>query len=97
MNRDDYLRPLRALLRELVRQLRQDLPLASVCRNLLKERRDQTFRDFTPKERMMAALADLVSLCILLAVSPAVREAAGLAARSVTNCMLFQVSMASYV
>ncbi|KAF4517621.1 hypothetical protein B566_EDAN002852 [Ephemera danica] len=70
-----------ALLRELVRQLRHDLPLGALCRNLLKERRDQAFRDFTPKERMMAALADLVSLCILLAVSPAVREAAGLLSR----------------
>jgi hypothetical protein len=30
---------------------------------------------------MMAAIADLISLCILLAVSPAVREAASLLAR----------------
>lgn len=82
MNRDDYLKPLRLFLRELVRMLRADMPLVTFSRSLMRDRsKDQIFRDFGSKERMLVAIADLVCLCILLGISPAVREAASLLAR----------------
>jgi integrator complex subunit 1 len=88
MNRDDYLKPLRLFLRELVRMLRADMPLVTFSRSLMRDRsKDQVFRDFAPKERMLVAIADLVCLCILLGISPAVREAASLLARY--DSMLF--------
>jgi hypothetical protein len=47
MNREDYLRPLRALLREAVRVARSDLNVPALCRGLMADRSDlQAFRDF---------------------------------------------------
>lgn len=85
LNRDDYLRALRALLREVVRALRQDLPLPTFCAALLQasmqERRRAAIREFEFKDRLMSSLADLTTLCVFLAVSPSVRESAVLVAR----------------
>jgi integrator complex subunit 1 len=85
LNRDDYLRALRGLLREMVRNLRQDLPLTAFCSSLLqatlREHREQIIRDFEFKDRLMTSLMDLTTLCIFLAVSPSVRESASLVAR----------------
>lgn len=79
LNREDYLRPLRALLREVVRVLRHDLSLTALCRGLLQERKEP--RDFEFRDRMFASIADLVTLCIFLGISPGVREASSLLAR----------------
>ena len=85
LSRDDYLRALRALLREVVRALRHDLPLPIFCAALLQasmhDRRRMAIREFEFKDRLMSSLADLTTLCIFLAVSPAVRESAVLVAR----------------
>nr|CAD7453362.1 unnamed protein product [Timema tahoe] len=92
MNREDYLRPLRILVREIVRVLRHDVNLSVLCRGLM-EKKDNTppFRDFefklsdlcslTLQERMFVSVVDLVTLCIFLAISPQVREASSLLAR----------------
>lgn len=57
LNREDYLRALRALLRELVRALRQDLPLPIFCYALLQaslhERRSQSIREFEFKVNVL--------------------------------------------
>lgn len=81
MNRDDYLRSLRALLREIVRVLKHDISLTSFCRGLMQERTDQLFREFEYKERMFIGIADLITLCVFLAISTTVREAASLVAK----------------
>ncbi|XP_021917589.1 integrator complex subunit 1 [Zootermopsis nevadensis] len=83
MNREDYLRPIRALLREIVRVLRHDINISGLCRGLMLDRKDSApqFRDFEFKERMFVSITDLITLCSLLAVSPSVREAAALLAR----------------
>ncbi|XP_067009610.2 integrator complex subunit 1 [Anabrus simplex] len=99
MNRDDYLRPLRALLREIVRVLRHDMDLTSFCRGLMQDRKDfPQFRDFEFKERMFASVADLITLCIFLAISPSVREASTLLARGdkreITTLNNFQMQVA---
>lgn len=51
MNKDDYLRPLRALLREVVRVLRHEMNLPALCRGLMADRKEMTqqFRDFEHK------------------------------------------------
>ncbi|KAJ4450136.1 hypothetical protein ANN_01543, partial [Periplaneta americana] len=83
MNREDYLRPIRALLREIVRVLRHDINISALCRGLMLDRKDSApqFRDFEFKERMFVSITDLITLCILLAISPAVKEASSLLAR----------------
>lgn len=78
LNREDYLRPLRALLREIVRVCRYDLNLQAMCMNLMKERPEYIalVEAFEFKERVFLSIVDLICLCLLLAVSPQVREAA---------------------
>lgn len=75
MNREDYLRPLRALLREIVRVCRNDINLLIFSRALLYVRRE-VIVGFEFKQRMFSSLVDLLCLCMFLAVSPQVKEAA---------------------
>ncbi|KAK6637842.1 hypothetical protein RUM44_008264 [Polyplax serrata] len=82
LNRDDYHRPLRALLREIVRVLRYDINLIELCRGLMADKKDNpTFRDFEFKERMFYAVVDLIALSCFLGVSPAVKESVNLVGR----------------
>lgn len=78
MNREDYLRPLRALLREIVRVCRHDIKLIIFSRTLMAERQDlsQQLLNFEFKERVFISLVDLLCLCMLLAISPQLKEAA---------------------
>lgn len=84
MNREDYLRPLRALLREIVRVCRHDINLIAFARTLMAERPDiaQQLLNFEFKDRMFMSIADLLCLCMLLAISPQVKEAATLSQRA---------------
>ncbi|XP_038064280.1 integrator complex subunit 1-like [Patiria miniata] len=77
MNRDDYLRAVRALFREIVKSLRYDLDFPAFCRGLMKERTDKQFIDMEAqfKDRMLLSLTDLIVLAALLSVSPAIKEA----------------------
>ncbi|XP_071443700.1 integrator complex subunit 1 [Hetaerina americana] len=86
MKREDYHRPLRALLREVVRVLRHDVDLGALARSLMRERTPPPALatpsgEIEHRERMFVAVVDLVALCVFLAVSPKVREAANLIAR----------------
>ena len=47
-NRDDYLRALRALFREISRVVRQDLHYTDFCLGLMQERTEAKFRDLEP-------------------------------------------------
>lgn len=79
MNREDFHRPLRAFLRELViRNLRHDLDINSFCRALMSDAPEHkaAFRDFEFKDRMYVNIVDLVCLSVFLAISPSVKEAA---------------------
>ncbi|XP_013788345.1 integrator complex subunit 1-like, partial [Limulus polyphemus] len=82
-NRDDYLRALRALFREIVRTLRHEVKFLSFCRGLMQERKDQGFLDMDPqiKERMFMSISDLLVLAILQGIGPAVKEASTTLAR----------------
>ncbi|XP_071797108.1 integrator complex subunit 1-like isoform X1 [Asterias amurensis] len=77
MNRDDYLRAVRALYREIVKSLRYEMDFPAFCRGLMKERSDKQFNDMESqfKERMLVSLIDLIVLSALLSVNPAVKEA----------------------
>ncbi|XP_064607195.1 integrator complex subunit 1-like [Liolophura sinensis] len=83
VNKDDYLRALRALLREIVRSLRHDLTFSHFCLGMMQERTEAKFVDMEPpfKERYVNSIVDLITLSILLGVTPAVREAATAQAR----------------
>lgn len=82
LNRDDYLRPLRALLREIVRFLRYDINLFALCQGLMADKRDNpAFRDFEFKDRMFYAIIDLITLSCFLGVAPAVKESVNLIGR----------------
>ncbi|XP_076458972.1 integrator complex subunit 1-like isoform X2 [Babylonia areolata] len=77
-NKDDYLRALRGLLRETVRNTRQDINFAVFCQALTVERQEPKFADMEPahKERFVMSIADLIALSMFLSITPAVREAA---------------------
>lgn len=75
MNREDYYqRALRPLWREICRSLRYDVDLSLFCSYLLQTRDDKSFGEFEFRERYVTSICDLISLSILLSVSPAVRE-----------------------
>ncbi|XP_033752257.1 integrator complex subunit 1-like [Pecten maximus] len=78
-NKEDYLRALRALLREIARTLKQDLKLSSFCLNLMQERADSKFMemDSALRERYILSVVDMVSVAILIGITPSVREAKG--------------------
>lgn len=78
INRDDYLRALRALFREIVRTVRHDLNFSAFCCGLLQERKETMYKELDQqiRERLFLSLTDLISLAILLAISPSVRDAA---------------------
>ncbi|XP_023242494.1 integrator complex subunit 1-like [Centruroides sculpturatus] len=78
INRDDYLRALRALFREIVRTVRHDLNFSAFCCGLLQERKELMYKELDQqlRERLFLSITDLISLAILLAISPAVRDAA---------------------
>lgn len=76
-NKDDYLRALRALFREIVRSLRYEINFSSFCLALMQERSEPKFTDMEQayKERYLLSLTDIVCMCVLQAITPAVREA----------------------
>ncbi|CAL1532926.1 unnamed protein product [Lymnaea stagnalis] len=77
-NKDDYLKALRILLREIVRCTRLDMNFSTFCLGLMQERMEQKFveMDTVLKERYVLSIADLISMDILLSVAPNIREAA---------------------
>ncbi|XP_078609542.1 integrator complex subunit 1-like isoform X2 [Branchiostoma floridae x Branchiostoma japonicum] len=82
-NREDYLRAVRALLREIIRALRGDLNFAAFCRSLMQERSESQFVEMEGhlKERLLLQLTDLICLGCLLSVTAAVKEAASALSR----------------
>lgn len=78
VNKDDYLKALRILLREIVRCTRLDMNFSTFCLGLMQERTESKFTEMEPnlKERYIMSLADLISMDILLSISPSIREAA---------------------
>lgn len=94
MNKDDYLRSLRALLKEINRVLRHDFNLHNVVHSLLKERRDYAtqIKDCEFKDRIFHSLGDLTAMCMLLCVNPTVRDAVTQAKRDTNVLKAFQVS-----
>lgn len=72
MNRDDYLRPLRALLREVWRTLRSDLNLSAFSRGLMSQT-EPIPRDCEFSQRAFTATTDLITLCMFLAAATYLR------------------------
>lgn len=97
LNKDDYLRSLRALLKEINRVLRHELNLLSVVHALLRERKEFTssVRDHEFRERIFLSLADLACMSMLLCVSPQVRDAATQSKRDVPILKTFQMQVSN--
>ena len=70
LQKDDYLRALRALLREIVRVLRFDsavnLPVFCKTLTVLDSKAEAQLRDFEFKERFFQSVIDLIVLSIFL-------------------------------
>ncbi|XP_025095936.1 integrator complex subunit 1-like isoform X2 [Pomacea canaliculata] len=77
-NKDDYLRALRGLLREIVRATRYDISFPIFCLGLMQERQEARFTEMEPafKERFVMSIADLIPLSMLLSITPPVKEVA---------------------
>lgn len=73
MNREDYLRQLRCLLREVTKFLRPDLDLQALARGLMGQT-EPIPRDLEYKDRVFNSIADLVTLCMFLTISPHARS-----------------------
>ena len=52
MNREDYLRAVRALFREIVKSLRYDMDFPAFCRGLMTERSDKLFNDMEVQSKV---------------------------------------------
>ncbi|XP_034943269.1 integrator complex subunit 1 isoform X2 [Chelonus insularis] len=83
INREDYLRPLRTLFREIIRVCRHDINLKTLAKALTTERPQMTqqFLTFEFKDRMFTSIIDLLCLCMFLAITPQVKETVLLAQR----------------
>ncbi|XP_014218982.1 integrator complex subunit 1 [Copidosoma floridanum] len=84
LSRDEYLRPLRALLREIVRICRHDINLLSLTNTMMKARMEvlqQLNSNHESKDRVFTSIIDLLCLCMFLAITPQVKEAAMLCQR----------------
>jgi len=77
-NREDYLRAIRALLREIVRSLKHEVNFVAFCRGMMEQRQEPVFinLDQPYKERMLASVIDLICMTSMLSASGAVREQA---------------------
>ncbi|XP_057655707.1 integrator complex subunit 1 [Diorhabda carinulata] len=97
LNKDDYLRSLRALLKEINRVLRHELNLLTIVHALLRERKDfaTSVRDHEFRERIFLSLADLSCMCMLLCVNPQVRDATTQSKRDVEVLKTFQLQVAN--
>ena len=56
VNKDDYLRALRALFREIVRSLRHDINFSAFCLGLMQERNEQKFVDMEPVFKVLTTI-----------------------------------------
>ncbi|XP_065065814.1 integrator complex subunit 1-like [Rhopilema esculentum] len=77
-NREDYIKALKALFREVVRVLRFEINFVAFCRGLMQERNDSFFADLDQplKDRIFSSLVSLICMAMLVSVSPAVKEIA---------------------
>uniref|UniRef100_A0A1I8PSA0 Uncharacterized protein n=1 Tax=Stomoxys calcitrans TaxID=35570 RepID=A0A1I8PSA0_STOCA len=77
LQREDCLRTLRVFLRELVRMLRNDINLVVFCKVFLNGRPElnKQIESSEFRDRVFHSMVDIACLCMLLSVSPQVREA----------------------
>ena len=86
-NREDFLRAIRLLIREIVRVCRHDINLLTLSRTMMTEKPEfsQQLVGFEFKERVFLAVADVLCVCMFLGISPQVKEAALLIQRGDRN------------
>ncbi|GAB6028979.1 Integrator complex subunit 1 [Chamberlinius hualienensis] len=75
-HKDDYLRALRVLFREIVRCLRFELHFSTFCLGLMQNRKELGIKDMEQslRDRWFISITDLITLSIFLSVTPALKE-----------------------
>nr|XP_039270920.1 integrator complex subunit 1-like [Styela clava] len=86
LQKEDYLRAVRALVREIVRIAKHDVQFTSFALGIMKEPDREKFMhlDQAHKERFVSSTADLVCLLMLVSISPTVKEAIGVITKKAT-------------
>ena len=62
-NREDYLRALRALFREIVRSLKYEVNLVEFCRGMMQERRELVFLELEQSYKVIAQSSPFENSC----------------------------------
>ncbi|CAD7011485.1 unnamed protein product [Ceratitis capitata] len=77
LQREDCLRTLRVFLRELLRVLRYDMNILKFCKSFMNDKSDlmEQVERSEFKDRIFHSMVDIICLCMLLSVSPQIREA----------------------
>ncbi len=79
LTKEDNLRPLRSILRDTIRNTRLDFDLTKFTFNLLDDIRKKypEFIDFDVqlRERYVNSIADLVTVCIFVSITPTIKDA----------------------
>ncbi|XP_031422445.1 integrator complex subunit 1 isoform X2 [Clupea harengus] len=75
INKDDYLRASRALLREIIKQTKHEINFQSFCLGLMQERKEPNYVDMEFKERFVIQVTDLLTVSMMLGITAQVKEA----------------------
>lgn len=76
LQQDDYLRAVRALLREIIRQAKYEVHFSAFALGIMKPPDNEKFSllDQQHKDRFVSSVADLVCLVMLASISPIIKE-----------------------
>ncbi|XP_053550643.1 integrator complex subunit 1 [Bombina bombina] len=75
INKDDYLRASRALLREIIKQTKHEINFQAFCLGLMQERKESQYTDLEFKERFVTHITDLLAVSMMLGITVQVKEA----------------------
>ncbi|XP_061404832.1 integrator complex subunit 1 [Lethenteron reissneri] len=75
VNKEDYLRASRLLLREIVKQTKHEMNFQAFCLGLMQERKETQFQDLDHKDRFVIQTTDLLTLAMMLGITGQVKEA----------------------
>ncbi|XP_073492849.1 integrator complex subunit 1 isoform X2 [Aquarana catesbeiana] len=75
INKEDYLRASRALLREIIKQTKHEINFQAFCLGLMQERKEAQYTDLEFKERFVIHITDLLAVSMMLGITVQVKEA----------------------
>uniref|UniRef100_UPI00358F4073 integrator complex subunit 1 n=1 Tax=Myxine glutinosa TaxID=7769 RepID=UPI00358F4073 len=75
VNKEDFLRASRLLLREIAKQCKHEMDFQAFCQGLMEERNEPPFLEMECKERFVIQITDLLTLSMMLSITAQVKEA----------------------